>query len=295
MTSPDVIVIGSGVGGGTTALALARRGLSVLILERGTDLPREADNWSPKAVYLDRKYTARETWLDGDGKPFHPSVFYNVGGATKFYGCTMIRFRPRDFEVVEHHDGISPAWPVTYEELEPWYQQAEELFHVLGTGGIDPTEGPRSRSFPFPGVHSDLPMQGLMERLRSQGLHPFPQQAAIFMPPHGGCIRCGTCDGYPCQIDAKADAEMSTLRPAVETGRVVLQKSTLVRRLLLSPDGKSIEGVEVEHDGRTEVLTAKTYVLAASAINSAAILLRSATDAMPRGLANSSDQVGRNY
>ena len=295
MTSPDVIVIGSGVGGGTTALALARRGLSVLILERGTDLPREADNWSPKAVYLERKYTARETWLDGDGKPFHPSVFYNVGGATKFYGCTMIRFRPRDFEVVEHHDGISPAWPVTYEEMEPWYQQAEELFHVLGTGGIDPTEGPRSSPFPYPGVHSDLPMQGLMERLRSQGLHPFPQQAAIFMPPQGGCIRCGTCDGYPCQIDAKADAEMSTLRPAVETGRVVLQKSTLVRRLLLSPDGKSIAGVEVEHDGRTEVLTAKTYVLSASAINSAAILLRSATEAMPRGLANSSDQVGRNY
>ncbi|WP_395662986.1 GMC oxidoreductase [Aestuariivirga sp.] len=134
-----------------------------------------------------------------------------------------------------------------------------------------------------------------MERLRSQGLHPFPQQASIYMPPSGGCIRCGTCDGYPCQIDAKADAEMSTLRPALAMGHVVLRKSTLVRRLLLNPDGKSIAGVEVEQDGRTEVLTAKTYVLSASAINSAAILLHSATDAMPNGLANSSDQVGRNY
>ena len=295
MKSPDVIIVGSGVGGGAAALSLARRGLSVLVLERGGHLPREPDNWSPKAVYLDRKYTAKESWLDGSDKPFTPSVFYNVGGATKFYGCTMIRLRPRDFEALEHHGGLSPAWPVSYDEMEPWYAEAERLYHVMGTAGIDPTEGPRSSPFPHPGVASDLPMQGLMERLRAQGLHPFPQQSAIRMPPSGGCIRCGTCDGYPCQIDAKADAEISTLLPALATGRVTLRTGTTARRVLLSPDGREVTGIEVEHGGSVEVLTAKIYVLAASAINSAAILLRSATDAMPRGAANSSDQVGRNY
>jgi choline dehydrogenase-like flavoprotein len=295
MKSPDVIIAGSGVGGATTALRLASRGLSVLILERGDHLPREADNWSAQAVYIDRKYTARETWVDGQDKPFAPSVFYNVGGATKFYGCTMIRFRPRDFEDVEHEGGLSPAWPVTYAEMEPWYAEAEQLFHVMGTAGIDPTAGPRSTQFPHAGVESDLPMKGLAERLRAQGLNPYPQEAAIHMSPLGGCIRCGTCDGYPCRIDAKADAEISALRPALATGRVALRTNTLARRVLLSPDGKTVTGIEVETGGTAEVLTARTYVLAASAINSAAILLRSATSAAPKGAANSSDQVGRNY
>jgi choline dehydrogenase-like flavoprotein len=294
-THQDVIVVGSGVGGGTAALRLAQHGLSVLILERGEHLPREADNWSPKAVYIEKKYTAKETWLDGEGKPFAPSVFYNVGGATKFYGCTMIRFRPRDFEDVEHEGGLSPAWPVTYAEMEPWYTQAERLFHVMGSAGIDPTEGPRSGEFPYPGVTSDPPMVGLMDRLRIQGLNPFPQQAAIHMAPDGNCVRCSTCDGYPCKINAKADAEKSVVDPALATGRVTLRTGTKARRVLLSPDGKTVTGIEVEHGGNVEVLHAKTYVLAASAINTAAILLQSATDAAPQGAANSSGIVGRNY
>jgi choline dehydrogenase-like flavoprotein len=282
---PDVIIVGSGVGGGTTALRLAEHGLSVLMLERGEHLPREADNWSPKAVYIDKKYTARETWLDGAGQPFQPSVFYNVGGATKFYGCTMIRFRPRDFEDVEHEGGLSPAWPVSYAEMEPFYAEAERLFHVMGSGGIDPTEGPRSGDFPYPGVASDPDMTGLMDRLRVQGLNPFPQQAAIHMAPDGNCVRCSTCDGYPCKINAKADAEKSVVDPALATGRVILRTGTKVTRVLLAPDGRSVTGVEVEGG---EVLRAKVYVLSGSAINSAAILLRS-------GAANSSGVVGRHY
>lgn len=292
---PDVIIVGSGVGGGTAALRLAEHGLSVLMLERGDYLPREDDNWSPQAVYIDRKYTARETWLDGADRPFHPSVFYNVGGATKFFGCTMIRFRERDFENLEHHGGLSPAWPISYADLEPYYEQAEHLFHTMGSQGIDPTEARRANPFPYSGVRSDPPMEALSARLRAQGLHPFPQQAAIHMPPHGNCVRCGTCDGYPCRIGAKADAERSVVAPALASGRVSLRTGTVARRVLLSPDGKQVTGIEVKQGGHVEVLTAGIYILAASAINSAAILLRSATDKAPRGAANSSDVVGRHY
>ncbi len=297
MTSqiPDVLIVGSGVGGGTAALRLAERGLSVLMIERGHHIPREADNWSAQAVYIDRKYTARETWLDGAGRPFTPSVFYNVGGATKFYGCTMIRFRPRDFGDVEHEGGLSPAWPISYADLELYYAQAERLFHVMGSAGIDPTEGARSGDFPYPGVPSDPPMVSLAGRIRAQGLNPFPQQASIHMAPYGHCVRCATCDGYPCKIDAKADAEKSVVRPAVATGRVTLRAGTMARRILLSPDGRTVTGIEVEQGGTAEVLRARTYIIAGSAINSAALLLRSATGAAPKGVANSSGVVGRNY
>ena len=294
-SSPDVIIIGSGVGGGTTAYQLARQGLKVLLLERGDYIPREADNWSPQAVYINKKYNGRDTWLDGAGMQFTPNVFYNVGGATKFFGCTMIRFRERDFEDVEHFDGVSPAWPISYTDLEPYYNTAEQLFHTMGEYGVDPTDPPRSKPYPFPGVQSDPPMAKLVDKLRQQGLKPYSQHAAIHMPPDGNCSRCDTCDGYPCKIDAKADAEKSVIRPALATGRVELRTGTLAKRLLLSPDGKEIVGVEVEKAGQVEVLRAKIYVAAASAINSAALLLRSATDQAPQGVSNSSGVVGRNY
>lgn len=292
---PDVIVIGSGIGGGTSAYRLAQKGLNVLVLERGGYLPREADNWSPKAVYVDKKYTGKDTWLDGDDKPFTPSIYYNVGGASKFFGCTMIRFRERDFEEVVHYGGRSPAWPINYKDLEPYYTQAERLYHTHGTAGIDPSEPPRSAPYDLPGVISDAPMVALMDAVKRQGYKPFPQPAAIRMPPEGPCIRCDTCDGYPCKVAAKADAEISVIEPALATGRVTLRTHTLVHRLILSDDGKSVSGVEVEHQGRREILHARIVILSASAINSAALLLRSACPQAPNGVANSSGVVGRHY
>ncbi|MFJ5287457.1 FAD-dependent oxidoreductase [Pseudomonas sp. NPDC088429] len=293
--APDVIVIGSGVGGGTSALRLAQRGLNVLVLERGDYLPREADNWSPKAVYVDRKYVGEDTWLDGDNQPFSPSIYYNVGGASKFFGCTMIRFRERDFEEVSHFEGVSPAWPISYHDLEPYYAQAERLYHTHGTAGIDPSEAPRSSPFPLSGVVSDPPMVALMEKVRRQGFKPFPQPAAIRMAPTGACIRCDTCDGYPCKVEAKADAEISVVQPALATGRVTLRTKTQVHRLILSDDGKHVSGVEVEHDGLREVLSARIIILSASAVNSAALLLKSSCPQAPNGVANSSGVVGRHY
>jgi choline dehydrogenase-like flavoprotein len=294
-TLPDVIIVGSGVGGGTAALRLAEQGLNVHLLERGEYLPKEADNWSTKSVYIDKKYTAYETWLDGNNKAFNPSVFYNVGGASKFFGATMIRFRESDFDDTEHYEGVSPAWPITYDTLEPYYERAEYLFHTMGSAGMDPTEPYRANAYPYPGVKSDPAMESLVERFRSQGLQPFPQQAAIHMPPNGACVRCETCDGYPCKIGAKADAEKSVIEPALATNRVQLMTGVTVRRVLLSADGRKVNGLEVERSGNIEILRAKIYILSASAINSAAILLRSACDQAPGGVANSSGVVGRFY
>ena len=149
--SADVVIVGSGMGGGTTALALARRGVDVLVLERGERLPREPENWSPHAVFAARRYKPAEQWLDGTGRAFAPGVHYVVGGNTKVYGASLPRFREHDFAAVEHLDGVSPAWPFGYADLEPYYGEAERIYRVHGTTGEDPTEPWRSTPFPYPG------------------------------------------------------------------------------------------------------------------------------------------------
>ena len=148
--SADVVIIGSGMGGGTTALALARRGVDVLVLERGERLPREPENWSPRAVFAERRYKPAEQWLDGAGRPFAPGVHYVVGGSTKVYGASLPRLREQDFAAVEHMEGTSPAWPFSYAELEPYYGEAERIYRVHGKVGEDPTEPCRSTPFPIP-------------------------------------------------------------------------------------------------------------------------------------------------
>jgi len=140
----DLVIIGSGAGGGTLAHTLAGSGKQILLLERGDFLPREMDNWSPQPVFIDGKYISKDTWYDADGKPFQPQVHYNVGGATKLYGAALYRLRPQDFGELHHVDGVSPAWPLTYDDLEPWYTKAEWLYQVHGHHGDDPTECPWS-------------------------------------------------------------------------------------------------------------------------------------------------------
>ena len=293
--TPDVIIIGSGMGGGTAALRLAQGGARVLLLERGGYLPREDDNWSLQAVFNDKKYTAHDRWIDIDNKPFRPAIYYYVGGMTKFYGCTLFRLRERDFQALEHYEGLSPAWPITYQDLEKYYAIAETQYHLHGASNADPSEAKRSSPFPFPGVTHDPPMQAVVDRIAGLGLKPFSQPASIRLPPKGNCIRCLTCDGYPCKIDAKVDAEMATVLPALATGKVELWTNATVERLVLAPDGKSITSVDVRHNGELKSLSAKIIVLSASAVNSAALLLRSADTQAPQGVANRSGVVGRNY
>ena len=291
----DVVIIGSGVGGGAVALSLAATGARILILERGERLPREPQNRDAEAVFVDKRYRAGEQWIDGQGKPFRPGQYYFVGGHTKLYGTAMFRFRERDFEAIEHEDGVSPAWPIRYADLEPWYTRAEQLFGVHGEAGVDPSEPPRSAAFPYSAIPHEPLLATLAAKLRAEGLHPFHMPSAIDLREGGACVRCGTCDGFPCAYGAKGDAERCLIEPALQHPNVTLQTGSEVTRLITDDDGRRIVAAEVLHRGERQTVRAPLFVLSAGAINSALLLQRSATARHPQGLANRSGCVGRYY
>jgi len=295
----DVVIIGSGAGGGTLAHTLAGSGKRILLLERGDFLPRETQNWDPQPVFVDGRYISKDTWFDGDGKPFQPQVHYFVGGATKLYGAALYRLRPADFGEIKHVDGISPAWPLGYDDFEPWYSRAEQLYQVHGNGGEDPTEGPRSGPYPWPAVSHEPRIQQIFDGLEKGGYHPFHAPCGILLNeddrPGSHCIRCTWCDGYPCMVHAKSDAEVIAVRPVMDRPNVTLIRGAEVTRLDTDPSGRAVTGVVVSRGGEREVYTGHIIVVSAGAANSAKILLNSAGDKHPSGLANGSDQVGRNY
>ena len=299
MDSYDVIIIGSGAGGGTLAHRLAPSGKRILILERGDWLPREVENWSAEAVFQDGRYISHDTWFDAKGKPFQPQIHYFVGGATKFYGAALYRLRERDFGELQHHDGVSPAWPVGYDVFEPYYTEAERLYQVHGLRGEDPTDPPASSDYAFPPVSHEPRMQQLFDDLGKAGLHPFHSPSGIMLdetnPAFSACIRCATCDGFPCLVHAKADADVVAVRPALEQANVTLVRNARVRRLDTNEAGNTVTEVVAEVDGQEQRFAASIVVVSAGAANSAQILLASANDRHPHGLANGSDQVGRNY
>ena len=288
----DVVIIGSGVGGGCIAHVLAPTGARIVILERGRRMPREDRNWDPEAVYADAAYKSDERWTDGSGRSFRPGQFYYVGGHTKVFGATMFRFRREDFCAMEHAGGLSPAWPIEYDTLEPYYARAERLFGVHGEAGADPTEPPRSGPYPHPPLRHNPVIAEVAERLRDQGLRPFPIPSSVQDHAGGACVRCNTCDGFPCRLGAKGDAETCLIDPVLQHGNVALRTEALVVRLLADASGRRIEAAELA-DG-TQV-RGDLFVLAAGAVNSAAILLRSVHAKHPSGLANSSGMVGRHY
>ncbi len=291
----DVVIIGSGVGGGAVAHRLARTGARILILERGPRLPREPENRSAEALFVEQRYRTKETWVDRKGRPFRPGQYYYVGGHTKFYGTAMFRFRERDFEAVEHEEGISPAWPIRYADLAPYYDQAETLFGVRGRAGEDPTEPPRNGDYPFPPVPHEPLMAELAECLNGLGVTAFHMPAAIAHGHGGSCTRCGTCDAFPCAIGAKGDAEACLIDPALRYPNVELRTDSEVTRLVTDASGRWIVAANVVGPQGTQLVRGGLFVLAAGAINSAALLQRSANDAHPAGLANRSGVVGRYF
>jgi choline dehydrogenase-like flavoprotein len=295
----DVIVIGTGAGGGTLAHTLAPTGRRILLLERGNFLPREIQNWDPESVFVGGRYISKDTWYDAAGKPFQPQVHYFVGGATKMYGAALYRLRPQDFEELKHVDGVSPAWPLSYDDFEPWYTRAEWLYQVRGDHSEDPTEGHWSRQYPFPAVSHEPRMQRLADDLAKGGYHPFHAPCAVLLDendrPRSQCIRSAWCDGYPCLVHAKSDAEIIAVRPLLDRGNVTLLVDAEVTRLETDPSGRTVTDVVVNRNGEREAYRGDVVVLAAGAANSAKVLLASASERHPAGLANGSDQVGRNY
>ena len=291
----DIVIIGSGAGGGTMAHALAESRARILILERGEFVPREPQNWDPEAVWKHLRYRTTERWLDERGQEFRPYTHYCVGGNTKFWGSVLYRLRREDFQAVEHADGVSPAWPIDYDTLEPYYERAERLYHVHGEDGQDPTE-PRRGPYPFPAVPHAPGMAAIVERLREQGLHPSPLPLGLIKPGEpGGCVLCDTCNSFPCQIEAKSDTDVLCIRPAAGCSNVTLWTKAFARRLVTDPPGRRTEAVEVERGGETLRVEASLFIVSCGAVNSATLLLRSANAAHPNGLANSSGLVGKRY
>ena len=295
----DVIIIGTGAGGGTLAAKLAPTGKRILLIERGGYVPREKENWNTRAVNIEARYQTKERWHDREGRELHPHTNYYVGGNTKFYGAALFRLRREDFGEVRHHGGISPGWPITYDEMEPYYTQAETMYHVHGARGEDPCEPATSAPYPHPPVSHEPRMQQLSDDFQRLGLKPFHTPLGVMLDERNlrssKCIRCGTCDGHPCLIYAKADAQVLGVDAALQYPNVELLTDTKVERLVTDVSGREVRKVIASRNGLTEEITGDIVVVSCGAINSAALLLRSATDKHPNGLANSSDTVGRHY
>jgi choline dehydrogenase-like flavoprotein len=298
MSDYDVAIIGTGAGGGTLAYALAGTGKRILILERGGFLPREKENWDPLAVVHHGRYNTKDMWHNQFGEEFHPHNHYWVGGNTKMYGAVLFRLRQQDFGEIKHHGGTSPAWPLSYGDFAPWYTKAEKLYSVHGQRGIDPTDPPGD-PYPFPAVSHEPRIQEVVNDIQKLGLHPFPLPVGVRLdeqhPETSECIRCSTCDGFPCLVHAKADAHTTCVMPALKHPNVTLRTHAKVTRLRTDATGRTVSKIEAEVNGKREDFTADIVVVSCGAINSAALLLASTSDHHPDGLGNSSGQLGRNY
>jgi len=295
----DIIIIGTGAGGGTLLHSLKDSGKKILVLERGGFLPREKENWDTVEVFQKERYHTKEVWKTEGNKDLHPGTGYWVGGNTKVYGAALFRLRQKDFEQTQHAGGISPEWIVKYNDYEPFYSEAEKLFDVHGKSGIDPTEPPRSGEFPYEHISNEPVIEALAQALKEKGHNPFPMPMGIKLneqdKANSPCIRCNTCDGFPCMIHAKADAEVNAVNPSLNNTNVTLLTEAKVIKLNTNTTGTEIVSADVEYKNETVQFSANIFVVSAGAVNSAVLFLKSANTMHPHGLANSSGQVGRNF
>ena len=289
----DVLIIGSGMGGATLAAGLAPTGARITILERGERIEDTPDARDAEAIFGRGVFRNAETWDTPQGAAFNPGNYYYVGGNSKFYGAVLFRYRAEDFGVLQHMGGTSPAWPISYDSFEPWYQQAETLYEVRGVADEDPTEPVHSDAYGFSPVGHEPAIAEAANRLRSQGLHPAHLPLGVDIDAWLAGGETGW-DAHPNTGDGKKDAESIGLKAALRHNTVRLETGCDVTRLHAAPDGR-IEAVEYLQGNRTRRATAKVVVLSAGAVNSAVLLLRSANENCPTGLANRSGQVGRNF
>jgi choline dehydrogenase-like flavoprotein len=288
----DYLIVGSGMGGATLAAALAPTGRRVLIVERGERLVDSAEARDATAIFRRGHFKPKETWLDAEGRTFNPGNYAFVGGNTKFYGAVLLRYRAEDFRPLRHMGGVTPGWPIAYDALEPFYSAAERMYRVRGDVADDPTEPPHSAPYPFPPVPDEPDIAELRRAFAEQGLHPSSLPLGIDLEKW--LARAPTTwDAFPDSTGAKSDAESCALAEALRHPNVTLVTGTRVARLL--SEGRRITGVEVEGPQGPATLRARMVCLCAGAVMTAALLLASANGDHPAGLANRSDQVGRNF
>ncbi len=295
----DFIIVGTGAGGGTIAKILADVGKKILIIERGDFLKREKENWQAGSVFVDGRYNPDEKWKDKDGEKFTPGTHYFVGGNTKFYGAALLRLRESDFNEIKHYGGTSPAWPLRYEDFKPFYLKAEKLYEVHGKRGEDPTEPHEEAPYPYPEVSHEPFVKDIFSKIKEENLNPFHLPLGVRLNEQNKdkslCIRCSTCDGYPCLVDAKSDADRICIVQIIEKDNVSLLVNTKAEELITDETGKKVIAIKVIQENNEKILKAKNFIVSCGAINSAALFLKSKSKHYPNGLANSSDLVGRNY
>ena len=287
-STSDVVIIGAGMGGSTTALTLAPTGASILILEQGAQIRTEPLNRDTRAIFQKGAYTPQEKWFDTAGRPHAAGTHANFGGSTKFYGALLARFRETDFDARALPGGDVPAWPIRYADVEPWYEKAEALFRVCGNACEDPTEPWRKKGLPNPPVPDEPPIAALRERFRKAGLHPYSLPLGVDIRTWLSNGQTGW-DGYPDARSGKMDAETCALLPALAYSNVKIQGGSQVVRLVPTPDRRRIQGVVYRRNGELHEMSAKWVVLAGGTVKSAALLLASEDGE----LANGSGRVGR--
>ncbi|MBZ9977648.1 FAD-dependent oxidoreductase [Mesorhizobium sp. BR-1-1-10] len=298
MTNPDIVIIGSGIGGATIASGLAGSGASILMLERGEPLPATPHARDTRSIFVDGHYRPKEMWREAGGAAFNPGNYYYVGGNSKFFGAVLIRYRKEDFSAMEHFGGVSPAWPFSYDEFEPWYSKAEQLFRVRGTLGEDPTEPFHSIPYAYKPVPDEAPIARARAELKELGLHPASLPLGVDIDTWLREGRTGW-DAFPNTGQGKMDAQTAPLAAALNDPNIKLETGAHVEYLETAPDGKTVSAVHYRQNGELKKLSPKLVILSAGAVNSAVILLRSPSPSNGKGggkgLANRSDQVGRNF
>ncbi len=295
----DIIIIGTGAGGGTIANKLANSGKNILIIERGNFIPKEKENWDTRAVFNEAKYKAHETWYGKNDETFHPGIHYCVGGNTKVYGAALLRLREKDFEELHHFEGTSPEWPIKYADLVHYYNEAEKMYHVHGERGVDPTEPPEDQPYPHAPIQHEPRIQKLYDDLVKCGHRPFPLPIGVRLgnetDVHKAPYVLDRFDGFPDPTESKSDAQVIGINPILDLPNVTLLVDSYVDRLDTNQQGTEVKKVVVKRNGSEESYTSDIVIVSCGAINSAALLLRSSNQVHPHGLANKSDMVGRNY
>ncbi len=316
----DAIIVGAGAGGNVAACVLAEAGLSVLLVERADSLSSDqlpldhlrserSGTGYPSRTGPDRQDARVVVDSTGARTVFAPDPSWSanamtVGGGTRVYGAQAWRFCPEDFRMASIYgvpEGSSLAdWPIGYEDLEPWYDQAEWELGVAGDSAGNRFAGPRTRGYPMAPMERNLGGDVLAAAAERLGLSTSAVPLAINTTPHGGrpaCVRCGACVGFACHAGAKNGTYNTVLPRALATGRCDLLVGAQATRVLVDAEGRA-DGVALATETTTgivrRVVRADNIVLAAGAIETARLLLNSATDLEPNGLGNSRDQVGRN-
>jgi len=279
------------------ARKLAATGKKILILERGGFIPKEKENWDPVEVVEKGRYRPKQVWYDKDEKPFTPFIYYAVGGNSKAYGAAAFRLREKDFTEYSTPAGISPAWPLSYADLKPYYDEAERLMYVHGQRGADPTEPFTDSEYPFTPIAVESFTKELFENIRQTGVQAYPIPMALRLPQDEGGrpdapMTLANFDGFPDPTECKSDAHVLGIRPALQHPNVGLITQALATQLETDATGRKVKRVIVEKEGETCVFDCDMVILAAGAVNSAALLLQSRSLVHPNGLGNANGVLG---